>query len=355
LCNGTPVPWSQRNKERIEFLDYLSLLVTDYNFHLLSEGPRFVSLFYFFNKFGVSLKPAWDLVLLKINDPVFCLLYLRQIAWIVGVPFDKFPEKLVWNVESISSYLEKNAQCVKSPEELGNMLRDNNLPPLFIIDFNDSELTVVSHQLKIRTITALFLAIKLSFNLKSISLTSKNIDPIAALILADSFVGHTSLMNFSLNETNIGTEGMSPLMHVMSELNNLTRMSLDFNRIGSKTMFILPPNLVELDLSNNNVGNDGFRKIAELFLENNRLQSFSCSGDISLSNEGILALGDALKNNNTILNLNLSYANSDITTINQFLALVSSSSLKQVDFSNVVSDVRQKALLVNNTNIKVIL
>jgi len=243
---------------------------------------------------------------------------------------------------------------INSNDEIEKMIRDNNLPSLSIIG-SDKLTASGGKNLKFKTFVALVTAIRFSRHLKEISISSNKIDLVAGRMIADAIASHLSLQSLSINETAIGTEGASAIFLVCHHL-PITHLSLDYNKIGSKTTFsALPVNtLVELDLSNNSIGNEGGTKVAKILEESKTLKKLSLSGDLALGEAGVIALGEALQTNSSLESINLSYlSNVPLGCINKFIELIAGNkTLKSVDFSNIL-DPNSKKMVSACTGIKI--
>lgn len=340
-----------QNKED-NFTDYLTLLCTEYKLHLLEFGPSFVSLFLFFLKMQqakeqqqrVNARNHFYAVVDLIDDPVFCMTYLRQIAILVLTADEmKAYPRLNWVRDNIR--LITDMTVIATEEQLENRIKFGTMPGLSTIGFE--KVTVAGGKnMKNKILISLCNAIRLSPSITEYSLSSPKIDSVTARIVADSFANHYSLQSLNISETAIGTEGATLVLQAVQFLPSLTKLNLEYNKIGSKTLFAaLPTSLVELDLSSNSLGNEGCKKLAIYLANNLALKKLSLQADLSISDDGVLALMDAVAAHPTLENLNLSYLNLNVSTIGKFLECVSAnSSLLVVDFSNILDANAKKSL-----------
>jgi len=296
---------------------------------------------------GCYTKQLYDLVLDKIEDPVFCMCFMRQAAIIIGLKLEEY-KKIEWNFDALNSIT-----AIDSFDQLENRVRDNSLPAIFSTLVQ--QLKITGNDLKFKTILSMSNAIKMNKSLNELYISSSKIDPISAKIISDAIQDHVSLQILTVTETNMGTEGATSILQSIKN-SNVKQLNLVYNKIGSKTIFTFPSGLLELDISNNNLGSDGVKKIAEYLTKNQTLKKLSVSADLGIGLDGNIALGEAIKLNNTLESLDLSYTNASVENINAFLELVASNStFKEVNFSNNLSDFNSKNRVIKPAGIQVIL
>jgi Ran GTPase-activating protein (RanGAP) involved in mRNA processing and transport len=205
---------------------------------------------------------------------------------------------------------------------------------------NDQSLNHVTNALAKSNVTTLFLS-------------KNNITSAGASALAAAISGNNTLISLDLSDNKIDDKGIIELANALASKHALATLNLSGNLIskaGAEAIHkAFGPGqhaLVELQLSRNNLGDDGAAQIAELIKVNPHLTTVNIAGnkignrganslaaaiqstdsdivsiDLSnndIGNEGALALSKAYDANKVIIEINLS--NNKLTAPNEGLA-----------------------------------
>lgn len=148
------------------------------------------------------------------------------------------------------------------------------------------------------------------------------------------------LKELSLNGSCMGTKGALQLASSLRSNSNLTVLRIPMNFIGSDGLaHLLPiltaPNckLVELDLSDNDLSDEGCVLVAEILKFNRSLHTLKIS-DNEISDSGMSELIQALRFNSTLRNLNVSGNLVTDRAVIELCQVLPQSSLKNLDLSS---------------------
>ncbi len=180
-----------------------------------------------------------------------------------------------------------------------------NLTKLSLLDSNISEegVEALAKSENLKNLTVLNLGNRGVYGPACINPTKNNIGPKGAKALADGSL--TNLVKLNLSRNNISDEGIEALAK-SGNVKNLTNLDLSDNNIGPEGAKALADgsltNLVELDLSENNISDEGIEALAKgESLKNLTSLHLNCN---SIGNKGAKALAKSEKLKNlTDLNL----------------------------------------------------
>ena len=165
---------------------------------------------------------------------------------------------------------------------------------------------------------------------------AENIDNIFKLIRISP-----KLVSIDISDNGLKVEWIESLVQDLGHCPNLTQVDLRYNDIddeGSKiiTKLFKSHKIVSLNLSCNNIGDEGVISIANALSHNPNLTFFDLSTN-NFGNEGIIKIGNALSQCPNLTNLNLSYnkfGDEGATNIANALYISQYSKLTHLDLSN---------------------
>ena len=155
----------------------------------------------------------------------------------------------------------------------------------------------------------------------------------------DSLQNNTNLQLLKLK--NITSEGVKPIFEVKA----LQRLDLSNNNLSDDGAVTISDGLknnntlLELNISHNNITNKGIKNITESIQVNTTLKKLDLSHNV-ISDDGTVTISDGLKNNNTLLELNISHNNITNKAIKYITESIQvNTTLKKLNLShNILSD-----------------
>lgn len=162
--------------------------------------------------------------------------------------------------------------------------------------------------------------LKVNSSLVSLSLDVNNITPEGAELVSNALKVNRTLTHLYLPRNNIGDQGCKHLSKALLSNTTMTYLDLEFNNIGTngnvegmQVMGRLLENHVvprAINLTNNNVGDEGCAALFSGFHKNKTLESIILS-HCNIGPDGIRAMSRELKENEGLQNLSL-HKNSDV-------------------------------------------
>ncbi|NUX01354.1 hypothetical protein GO685_02370 [Wolbachia endosymbiont of Madathamugadia hiepei] len=168
----------------------------------------------------------------------------------------------------------------------------------------------------------------------------------------------SNITQFSLRNSDIKNEDLMALIDLLHDkLQNLKWLDLSYNNIGNEGVLALSKafengklqNLRKLYLFSNNIGNEGVLALSKAF-ENDKLQNLKWL-DLSynnIGNEGALALNEALRERE-LLRFDLSHNNTENEDIEASRELQNGGELP-ISFNNNTTNEKETLILLNNWN-----
>ncbi|KAF9112627.1 hypothetical protein BGX27_003085 [Mortierella sp. AM989] len=175
-------------------------------------------------------------------------------------------------------------------------------------------------------------------------LQSNNIKKAGAVHLAKILAKNRVIRHLNIGSNGLGAEGITCIAEAVRFNRTLTSLSLDMNEMGARgasaiaTALVSNRHLTHLYLPHNNIGDKGLADICESLKRNKNLISL----DLELNHigqgksvVGLKALGDVLKVNTTLRELNLSFNLFTGEAIQELaLGMAVNSTLESVIFTN---------------------
>mmetsp|Transcript_7889 Transcript_7889/g.15665 ORF Transcript_7889/g.15665 Transcript_7889/m.15665 type:complete len:394 (-) Transcript_7889:45-1226(-) len=127
--------------------------------------------------------------------------------------------------------------------------------------------------------------------------------------LAEILKTNRSIKRLYLQNNSIGTDGLKPLAAAVETNSTLEILDIGFNQVtesnlGALTIMLEECRLIELNLSDNVIGPDGARRIAQAMDLNVSINSLNLQ-NTSIGSTGSAAIANLLMNNRTLRQLNL--------------------------------------------------
>lgn len=127
--------------------------------------------------------------------------------------------------------------------------------------------------------------------------------------LAEILKTNRSIKRLYLQNNSIGTDGLKPLAAAVETNSALEILDIGFNQVtesnlGALTIMLEECRLIELNLSDNVIGPDGARRIAQAMDLNVSINSLNLQ-NTSIGSTGSAAIANLLMNNRTLRQLNL--------------------------------------------------
>ncbi|KAK3826406.1 MAG: hypothetical protein J3R72DRAFT_426463 [Linnemannia gamsii] len=180
--------------------------------------------------------------------------------------------------------------------------------------------------------------------LTRLCLQSNNIKRAGAPFLARLLTKNRVLRHLNVGSNGLGTEGCSLIADAVRFNRTLNSLSLDMNEMGPKgatamaTALVSNRHLTYLYLPHNNIGDQGLVEICESLKRNRSLIGL----DLELNNigsaqslVGMTALGDILKTNKSLREINLAYNLFSGDAIGELMKGVAvNSTLESINFTN---------------------
>ncbi|KAG0374303.1 hypothetical protein BGX24_010572 [Mortierella sp. AD032] len=180
--------------------------------------------------------------------------------------------------------------------------------------------------------------------LTRLCLQSNNIKRAGAPFLARLLAKNRVLRHLNVGSNGLGTEGCSLIADAVRFNRTLNSLSLDMNEMGPKgatamaTALVSNRHLTYLYLPHNNIGDQGLVEICESLKRNKSLIGL----DLELNNigsaqslVGMTALGDILKTNKSLREINLAYNLFSGDAIGELMKGVAvNSTLESINFTN---------------------
>ena len=225
--------------------------------------------------------------------------------------------KVVTEVELFIQELIKNPR-LKLINLRGSRFKDKGLRTLFQFLATNPVLThldLTGNEITVDGIQVLTSAMATNDRLYDLELGVNDLGDLGVQKLAIFLQRNTTLGRLNLRDNKISINGISYLMAALTTNTTLVSLGLSSNKIGDEgiallvDMMLKNPALQELELRYNKITSQGARKLAELLQTNNtRVKKLDLSYN-DLGDDGVIAIAHALRSNTTLTTLNLTRTN----------------------------------------------
>ena len=161
-------------------------------------------------------------------------------------------------------------------------------------------------------------AIKVNTTLKILNIGSNTISDGGAIAIGDSLKSNNSLQEIDMDYNKITSKGANKIAEAIKVNTTLKILTICNNTISDDGVAAISDSLKsnnslqELDMSNNNITSEGAKKIAEAIKVNTTLKKLKIYNNNTISDDGVAAISDSLKSNNSLQELDMD--NNNITS-----------------------------------------